>query len=47
MVVCSQKIDDNKWVVPAVLITALGAALEIIRLIFLTTRFIVHWVQGP
>jgi hypothetical protein len=40
-----KKIEDNKWVVPAVLMTGAAAALEIIHLIFLALRFLVHWVQ--
>lgn len=41
-----KKIEDNKWIVPAVITAGVAAALEIIHLIFLALRFVVHLIQG-
>jgi hypothetical protein len=38
-----KKLDDNKWVVPAVLTAGLAGLFEIIHLVFLAIRFVVHW----
>lgn len=41
-----KKLDDNKWVVPAIITAGIAAVFESIHLIFLAIRFIVHWLQG-
>jgi hypothetical protein len=41
-----KKLEDNKWIVPAVITAGVAAALEIIHLLFLAVRFMVHLIQG-
>jgi hypothetical protein len=41
-----KKIEDNSWVVPAVIVAGTAAAFEIIHLVFLAIRFVVHWHNG-
>ena len=41
-----KKLEDNKWLVPAVITAGVAAALEIIHLLFLAVRFVVHLIQG-
>jgi hypothetical protein len=41
-----KKIEDNKWVVPAVLTAGFAGLLEILHLVFLAMRFLYHVIQG-
>ncbi len=41
-----KKLEDNKWIVPAVITAGIAAALEIVHLIFLALRFLWHLANG-
>jgi len=41
-----KQIEDNKWIVPAVITAGVAGFLEILHLIFLAVRFLWHLAQG-
>ncbi len=41
-----KQLDDNKWVVPAILMAGIAALLDGIHLVFLFLVYLRHWLTG-